>query len=82
MSRLDKVIELRSQVDQAHRQVAMAEGALERAVEDLSHGYGCNNAKDGSRVLQHLESKVHKLRGRMNRKLTAFEDKWKDQLES
>lgn len=79
MNNLNKILQYRKQIDQAHRQVAMAEGALERSLKDLSD-LGCDSIAEGETKLKRLRTKVAKLKKEANDKLTQFEKKWRDVL--
>jgi len=81
MSRLDKVLQYRKQLDQAHRQVAVAEGKLESAKETLSVDFGCH-IEEAKNALERLDSKLRRLNQKASKKLKSFEDKWEEQLES
>lgn len=80
MSTLDKVIHHRRKVDQAHRQVAVAEGSLKRAMEDLSQKYKCSTISKGKEHLQELKTTARRLQKQTDAKLSTFEKKWSDYL--
>ena len=81
MSSLDVVLQYRKQVDQAQRQVVLAEGALKRARKDLKKEFNCIGTNRGFLKLQHLKSKAKKCRNKAEIKLKNFKKKWKDQLD-
>jgi hypothetical protein len=80
MSNLDKVLQYREQVDEAHRQVALSEGALQHAIKNLSADFNCDTVEDGEILLSRLQNKIKKLNKKISKKQRAFENKWKDQL--
>ena len=81
MDNLDKVLQYRRQLEQAHQQVAKAEGALEHAMKELHSECGLNTATAGNKLRESLQEKVTTLRQQMNKQLKAFEAKWGKHLD-
>jgi recombinational DNA repair protein RecR len=80
MNSLDEVLQYRRRVDDARQRVAKAEGRLESAMEQLSHGYGCGTVQAGRLALKELQRKRDKAEEVAKKRLKAFEQKWKEHL--
>lgn len=80
MKDLSKITQYRKKVDQAHKQVVIAEGSLTRAMDELEQKHGCSTISEGKTVLRKLQNKAKRLRKKANDKLSTFEEKWRDKL--
>ena len=80
MSDLDDILEYRRKLDQAHRRVAMAEGALKQTFLRLRKEYKCRGIPHGRKLLHEAQERLAKLEHKAEKKLKAFTDKWKEQL--
>lgn len=81
MSNLDEVLQYRKKLNQTHRQLAMAEGALSQAIKELNQKHQCKTIIKGKSKLKKLQNRHNKLLDEADAKLIKFQQKWKDQLE-
>jgi len=81
MSTLDEVLKFRQKLEQSQRNVAMAEGALKRAISDLSERFGCKTVQAAQAKLKDLTRKRERAEREAEEKLKAFKKKWKEHLD-
>lgn len=80
MNTLDKFRDLQKQVETLKQEAARAGGSLDRVLDELKDGYGCDDLKSAGKLLRRTEKEAERLEEEFASKLGAFEEKWEGRL--
>lgn len=80
MDILEKVADLKKQVEIAKQKAHKAEGALEQTLKQIQEDFHCSSLDEAEKKLKTIQEEYNTAQKEFNKELEAFEEKWADVL--
>ncbi|GAF78253.1 unnamed protein product [marine sediment metagenome] len=80
MSNLNQLIDLREEIEELQRKAYKAEGALDKAKEQLQEDFGCRTVKAARKLLKRLQAEEVAMEEELSASLEIFQGEWGEHL--
>lgn len=76
MSSEQKLLRIKSNIEEAKKKQSEAEGALKQLLKELKENHGIKDAKEAKKMIAEFEAKIEKFNKSIKKKLVVLEEKY------